>query len=175
MLLTDFRHSDIRESVRPRQPRHRLIPNLLVKLLASDFHQGLRRGLASPWQHALARRSRQPNLRRLVSLQMTCTRETADSVWALGGTRAKCAPMKAIRAQERLNLENDGDSCRPSSDLCYNLSMLTFGKGPVLKDACPCLQHDAERHRRILEVTERDSVIEGLPPFHDETRRPIAE
>jgi hypothetical protein len=79
------------------------------------------------------------------------------------------------RRPERLNRENDGDSSRPSCDLCYHLSMLNFGKGPVLKDACPWLQDDAERHRRILEVTERDSVIEGLPPFHDETRRRIAE
>lgn len=53
--------------------------------------------------------------------------------------------------------------------------MLNFGKGPALKDACPWLRDDAERHRRILEVTERDSVIEGLPPFRAETRRRIAE
>jgi hypothetical protein len=53
--------------------------------------------------------------------------------------------------------------------------MVNFGKGPSLKDFCPWLRDDAERLRRILDVTERDSVIEGLPPFDDETRRRIAE
>lgn len=48
--------------------------------------------------------------------------------------------------------------------------MKTFGSGPVLKDACRWLRDDAQRHKRILEVTERDSVIEGLPPFQEETR-----
>lgn len=53
--------------------------------------------------------------------------------------------------------------------------MTDFGKGPSLREASPWLRDDAERHRRILDVTERDSVIEGLPPFRDETRRRIAE
>jgi len=53
--------------------------------------------------------------------------------------------------------------------------MMTFGKGPALRDTCPWLQNTSERHRRILDVTERDSVIEGLPPFREETRRRIAE
>jgi hypothetical protein len=53
--------------------------------------------------------------------------------------------------------------------------MVNFGKGPSLKDFCPWLRDDAERLRRILDVTERDSVIEGLPPFDEEIRRRIAE
>jgi hypothetical protein len=51
--------------------------------------------------------------------------------------------------------------------------MNDFGKGPTLKDSCPWLQDDATRRERILEVSERDSVIEGLPPFQEETRRRI--
>lgn len=55
---------------------------------------------------------------------------------------------------------------------CYNSSMaIQFGTGPTLKDACPWLQDDRARHERILDVTERNSVIEGLPPFQEETRR----
>ena len=53
--------------------------------------------------------------------------------------------------------------------------MNSFGKGPVLKDACAWLQDDAARRERILDVTERDSVIEGLPPFQAETRRQLLE
>ena len=53
--------------------------------------------------------------------------------------------------------------------------MIDFGKGPTLREACPWLQNDEERIRPILDVTERDSVIEGLPPFTEETRRRIAE
>jgi hypothetical protein len=54
----------------------------------------------------------------------------------------------------------------------YNDSMaLQLGNGPTLKDACPWLQDDAARHQRILDVTERNSVIEGLPPFQEETRQ----
>ena len=51
--------------------------------------------------------------------------------------------------------------------------MTEFGTGPTLQQACPWLQDAEERHRRILEVTERDSVIEGLPPFREETRQRI--
>lgn len=58
----------------------------------------------------------------------------------------------------------------------YTLSMgIDFGNGPALKDSSPWLRDDAERHRRILDVVERDSVIEGLPPFQEETRRRILE
>jgi hypothetical protein len=50
---------------------------------------------------------------------------------------------------------------------------IDFGKGPVLKDACVWLRDDRARHERILDVTERNSVIEGLPPFQEETRQRI--
>ncbi len=50
---------------------------------------------------------------------------------------------------------------------------INFGTGPALKDASPWLQNEAERLRRILDVTERNSVIEGLPPLQEETRRRI--
>lgn len=53
--------------------------------------------------------------------------------------------------------------------------MKTFGSGPTLVEACPWLRDAEERHRRILDVVERDSVIEGLPPFREETRQRIAE
>lgn len=48
---------------------------------------------------------------------------------------------------------------------------MDFGNGPILKDACPYLRDDEERRERILDVVERNSVIEGLPPFEEETRR----
>jgi hypothetical protein len=53
--------------------------------------------------------------------------------------------------------------------------MNNFGKGPTLKEACSWLQDDATRQEQILDVTERDSVIEGLPPFRDETRKQILQ
>jgi hypothetical protein len=46
-----------------------------------------------------------------------------------------------------------------------------FGTGPTLRQACSWLRDDAERHARILDVVERNSVIEGLPPFREETRQ----
>jgi len=48
--------------------------------------------------------------------------------------------------------------------------MTHFGTGPLLKDVCPWFQDDLERRERILDVAERNSVIEGLPPFDDEMR-----
>ena len=51
--------------------------------------------------------------------------------------------------------------------------MKIFGTGPTLRDACPWLRDESERHARILEVTERNSIIEGLPPFREETRQRI--
>jgi len=48
---------------------------------------------------------------------------------------------------------------------------MDFGNGPILKDACPYLRDDAERRERIIDVVERNSVIEGLPPFEEETRQ----
>ena len=44
-----------------------------------------------------------------------------------------------------------------------------------MREACPWLRDEAERHAQILDVTERNSVIEGLPPFQEETRRQILE
>jgi hypothetical protein len=51
---------------------------------------------------------------------------------------------------------------------------LNFGTGTRLIDASPWLRNQAERHERILRVAECNSVIEGLPPFQDETRARIA-
>jgi hypothetical protein len=48
--------------------------------------------------------------------------------------------------------------------------MHDFGTGPTLEQACPALQDEAERVERILDVVERNSVIEGLPPSSDELR-----
>lgn len=48
----------------------------------------------------------------------------------------------------------------------YNLSMqMEFGSGPPLKESSPWLKDERERHARILDVAERNSVIEGLPRF----------
>ena len=52
---------------------------------------------------------------------------------------------------------------------------INFGSGPILKVASPWLRDDARRHEDILDVTERNSVIEGLPPFAEETRRQLRE
>jgi hypothetical protein len=52
---------------------------------------------------------------------------------------------------------------------------IDFGTGPTLVDACPWLRDDAARCDSILDVTERNSVIEGLPPFQEETRRRLKE
>ena len=48
--------------------------------------------------------------------------------------------------------------------------MIEFGKAPTLKDHSPFLRDDAERVERILDVVERNSVIEGLPPLTAELR-----
>ncbi|QDT45194.1 hypothetical protein Pan241w_53130 [Gimesia alba] len=53
--------------------------------------------------------------------------------------------------------------------------MNSFGTGPTLREASPWLKDDAIRRARILEVTERNSVIEGLPPFTAETRSKIMQ
>ena len=52
---------------------------------------------------------------------------------------------------------------------------MDFGNGPTLKEACPYLRDDNERRERILDVVERNSVIEGLPPFSEETRQRIRQ
>lgn len=48
--------------------------------------------------------------------------------------------------------------------------MNDFGTGKTLIEASPFLQDPVRRHEMILEVVERDSVIEGLPPFTKEFR-----
>jgi hypothetical protein len=53
--------------------------------------------------------------------------------------------------------------------------MNDFEKGPTLEQANPWLRDEAERVERILDVTERNSVIEGLPPFSDEMRQRLRE
>lgn len=51
--------------------------------------------------------------------------------------------------------------------------MTNFGTGPTLRDASPWLQDDAQRRERILDVAERNSVIEGLPPFPESLREQL--
>jgi hypothetical protein len=51
--------------------------------------------------------------------------------------------------------------------------MKPLGKGLTLKEACAWLRDDEQRHEQILDVIERDSVIEGLPPLQEETRQRI--
>jgi len=53
----------------------------------------------------------------------------------------------------------------------YTCGMNHFGTGPTLRETSPWLRDDQERRERILDVVERDSVIEGLPPFQEETRQ----
>ena len=53
--------------------------------------------------------------------------------------------------------------------------MTDFGKGPTLEQVCPWLRDRAERTERILDVAERNSVIEGLPPLSDEVRRQLRD
>ncbi len=57
--------------------------------------------------------------------------------------------------------------------LWYNYTMIDFGKGPTLKEASPWLRDDKTRIERILTVAEINSVVEGLPPFTEETREQI--
>jgi hypothetical protein len=53
--------------------------------------------------------------------------------------------------------------------------MTSFGNGPTLKEASPCLRDDKSRIEQILTVTEINSVMEGLPPFDNETRERIGQ
>ena len=53
--------------------------------------------------------------------------------------------------------------------------MTNFGSGPILKDASPYLRDDQSRIERILLVAETDCVIEGLPPFDEETRNRLRQ
>lgn len=42
-----------------------------------------------------------------------------------------------------------------------------------MAEATPWLQDEARQAERILDVVERNSIIEGLPPFSDETRESL--
>jgi hypothetical protein len=50
---------------------------------------------------------------------------------------------------------------------------MDFGAGPTLIESCPFLRDQDERHARILDVVERNSVIEGLAPFTPEFRESL--
>ena len=53
----------------------------------------------------------------------------------------------------------------------YNWGMsIDFGTGPTLQEFSPWLRDPEARREMILNVTERNSVIEGLPPFTAEFR-----
>ena len=52
---------------------------------------------------------------------------------------------------------------------------IDFGKGLTLIEASPYLMDPRERVERILDVVERNSIIEGLPPFTEELRRELTE
>jgi hypothetical protein len=47
------------------------------------------------------------------------------------------------------------------------------GTGPTLREASPYLRDDAECIARILDVAERNSMIEGLPAFGEALRQLI--
>jgi hypothetical protein len=47
------------------------------------------------------------------------------------------------------------------------------GNGPTLRNASPFLRDDAECIDRILDVAERNSMIEGLPAFDESLRHSI--
>ena len=49
--------------------------------------------------------------------------------------------------------------------------MIEFGTGLTLNEHCPYLRDAAERADRILDAAERNSVIEGLPPFTEKFRQ----
>ena len=48
--------------------------------------------------------------------------------------------------------------------------MNDFGKGPTLEEGCPSLRDEDQRVARILDVVDRNSVIEGFPPLEEGTR-----
>jgi hypothetical protein len=47
---------------------------------------------------------------------------------------------------------------------------MTFGKGTSLKAFSKYLRDPKERRKRIIDVTERNSVIEGLPKLTPKRR-----
>jgi hypothetical protein len=50
---------------------------------------------------------------------------------------------------------------------------IDFGTGVPLNETLPELRDPLSRQEIILDVVERNSVIEGLPPFTTETRERI--
>jgi hypothetical protein len=47
---------------------------------------------------------------------------------------------------------------------------MVFGKGKNLRQHSKYLRDPAERRKRIIDVTERNSVIEGLPKLTPQRR-----
>src|SRR5207244_3850790 len=76
---------------------------------------------------------------------------------------------------------SEGRSCRCGANavafplsVWYDAGMeIDFGQGLTLIEASPYLRDAQERVERILDVVERDSVVNALPPFSVEFRRGI--
>ncbi|MDD4319350.1 MAG: hypothetical protein PHW10_03435 [Candidatus Peribacteraceae bacterium] len=51
---------------------------------------------------------------------------------------------------------------------------MTFGKGTLLRQHSPYLRKASDRHARILDVAERNSVIEGLPKFSRQMKQKVS-
>jgi hypothetical protein len=52
---------------------------------------------------------------------------------------------------------------------------VNFGTGRPLTELVSSLRNPEQRIAMILDVTERNSVIEGLPPFTEEFRRQLRD
>lgn len=50
---------------------------------------------------------------------------------------------------------------------------MTFGKGKSLQQASPYLRDPKKRGEQIVDATERNSVIEGLPRLTPQRRQEI--
>ena len=57
-----------------------------------------------------------------------------------------------------------------SSISATKTNMMDSGTEPTLAEYSPWLRDPQERADRIIDATERNSVIEGLPPLRDDTR-----
>ena len=53
--------------------------------------------------------------------------------------------------------------------------MTSSGTGRSVREICPWLADPTQRHNMILNVVERDSVIEGLPPFSEDFREELLQ
>jgi len=51
--------------------------------------------------------------------------------------------------------------------------MTHFGSGPTLRQSCKYLRDPNIRWQRILDASERNSIIEGLPPFTEEMEKKL--